>query len=80
MQQEIKENNKIKRMKQNYSPKTSLLVASVEGSVVTLKVTRNECVVKISLLHSLILEKGSRGFPLQSFNNEASIDWRWHLF
>jgi hypothetical protein len=37
MQQEIKENNKIKRMKQNYSPKTSLLVASVEGSVVTLK-------------------------------------------
>jgi len=37
MQQEIKENNKIKRMKQNYSLKTSLLVASVEGAVVTLK-------------------------------------------
>ncbi|QRQ60672.1 hypothetical protein [Sphingobacterium multivorum] len=56
MQQEIKENNKIKRMKQNYSPKTSLLVASVEGAV-----------VKISLLHSLILEKGSRGFPFTKF-------------
>jgi hypothetical protein len=40
MQQEIKENNKIKRMKQNYSSKTSLLVASVEASLVTLKIYR----------------------------------------
>jgi hypothetical protein len=37
MQYEIKENNRIKRMKQNYSSKTSLLVASVEGAVVGLE-------------------------------------------
>ncbi|ULT22168.1 hypothetical protein KUH03_22060 [Sphingobacterium sp. E70] len=56
-----------------YFLKTSLQITSLEVVFTTLRNSENECVVKISLLHSLILEKGSRGFLFkQSFNNETS--------